>query len=64
LKSHKDEKIILSIKTNVFKSDFDLEIPIQKQDISKTFQELCEIIQKQNEQIKEIMNNREPEKKK
>ena len=63
LKSHKDEKIILSIKTNVFKSDFDLEIPIQKQDISKTVQELCEIIQKQNEQIKEIMNNREPEKK-
>ena len=42
----KKDKIIISIKTNVYKSDFDLEILQKQQDISKTVEELCFIIKK------------------
>ena len=59
----KDNKIIISIKTNVYKSDFDLEILQKQQDISKTVEELCFIIKKQDDQIKQILQIREPEKK-
>ena len=51
-----EKKIILTIKTNVFKSDFNLEIPIKEQDISTIVKELCQIVQKQDKEIKEIMN--------
>jgi hypothetical protein len=59
----KEDKIIISIKTNVYKSDFDLEILQKQQDISKTVEELCFIIKKQDDQIKQILQIREPEKK-
>ena len=59
----KEEKIILSFKTNVYKSDFELEVLFKKQDISKIVDELCVIIKKQENDIKEILKIREPEKK-
>ena len=58
-----DDKINISFKTHVYKSDFDLEILIKKQDISKIVEELCVIIRKQDEQIKQILKIREKNKK-
>ena len=57
------ETINIKIITNVFKSDFNLEIPLKKLEPETVIKDLCITIKKHDDEIQEILKIKEPEKK-
>ena len=56
--NHFESKIIIQIKTNIYKNDFYLEIPIINNNNSlNNYPELIKIIKNNNDEIKQIISN-------
>ena len=53
---HFESRIIIQIKTNIYKNDFDLEIPIKNNNISNVYTELLNIIKNNNDEIKQLIS--------
>ena len=50
-----ESKIVIKIKTNIYKNDFFLEIPIKKQETHNELKELLDLIKKDNNEIKQTL---------
>ena len=57
-----DKKIEIKIKTNIYNSDFSLDVPVKILEPEKIIKDLCVTIKKHDNEIKELLKIKEPEK--
>ena len=50
-----ESKIVIKIKTNIYKSDFFLEIPIKNHEIHNELKEVLDLIKNNNNEIKQTL---------